>query len=75
MPQLERTPSASRPIEGSEPGDGKDDDIALRITSNDSSTPMVDANGRDAHDPPQYRRYKRRFFGLAQLVLLNIIVS
>lgn len=27
------------------------------------------------HDVPQYRVYKRRFFGLVQLVLLNIIVS
>ena len=26
-------------------------------------------------DPPVYKVYKRRFFGLAQLVLLNIIVS
>lgn len=28
-----------------------------------------------ARESPQYRVYKRRFFGLAQLVLLNIIVS
>lgn len=31
-------------------------------------------NGED-EDPPQYRVYKRRFFGLFQLVLLNIVVS
>ncbi|KAL8938441.1 MAG: hypothetical protein Q9211_003204, partial [Gyalolechia sp. 1 TL-2023] len=29
----------------------------------------------DAQTPPVYRVYKRRWFGLMQLVLMNIIVS
>ena len=29
----------------------------------------------DSLEQPEYRTYKRRFFGLAQLVLLNVIVS
>lgn len=33
-----------------------------------------DEDGTDEHSP-HYRTYKRRFFGLAQLVLLNIVVS
>ncbi|KAL8866406.1 MAG: hypothetical protein Q9198_008905, partial [Flavoplaca austrocitrina] len=32
-------------------------------------------NGEDGQAPPAYRVYKRRWFGLLQLVLMNIIVS
>ncbi|KAL8884199.1 MAG: hypothetical protein Q9215_007702, partial [Flavoplaca cf. flavocitrina] len=32
-------------------------------------------NGEDGQAPPVYRVYKRRWFGLLQLVLMNIIVS
>ena len=32
-------------------------------------------NGEDGQTPPVYRVYKRRWFGLMQLVLMNIIVS
>lgn len=32
-------------------------------------------NGEDGQAPPVYRVYKRRWFGLMQLVLMNIIVS
>ncbi|KAL8744768.1 MAG: hypothetical protein Q9190_003017 [Brigantiaea leucoxantha] len=32
-------------------------------------------DGRDASLPPQFKVYKRRWFGLMQLVLMNIIVS
>ncbi|KAL8879008.1 MAG: hypothetical protein Q9198_003300, partial [Flavoplaca austrocitrina] len=32
-------------------------------------------DGQDGQAPPVYRVYKRRWFGLMQLVLMNIIVS
>ncbi|KAK5174180.1 uncharacterized protein LTR77_001260 [Saxophila tyrrhenica] len=44
-----------------------------RTTGIDSRATQDNHISRDANCP--YRTYKRRFFGLAQLVLLNIIVS
>lgn len=50
--------------------------VELRtVTSNESSSPIAQREERTQPDGQQYRLYKRRFFGLAQLVLLNIIVS
>lgn len=48
--------------------------------SKDNASPVTEEmNGQYEQlataDEPQYRVYKRRFFGLAQLVLLNIVVS
>jgi FLVCR family MFS transporter 7 len=47
------------------------------ITNNEdfsvASNAVVESRGSD--QPQQYRVYKRRWFGLTQLVLLNIIVS
>lgn len=40
-----------------------------------ASTDDGPSGSRDAHDHAEYRVYKRRFFGLLQLVLLNIAVS
>lgn len=62
-----------------QPGPSKTNktDIALRVVSSeDSGSPLVSGeHAAPSDDAPQYRRYRRRFFGLAQLVLLNIIVS
>ncbi|TKA72046.1 hypothetical protein B0A49_05618, partial [Cryomyces minteri] len=53
-------------------------DIALAGHSNSSGASGEQENDR-LHGPvasaPEYRVYKRRFFGLVQLVLLNIIIS
>lgn len=46
-----------------------------RGTSNDSTWPITQHDAQHVPDQQQYRVYKRRFLGLAQLVLLNIIVS
>lgn len=45
------------------------------VRSDESSTPMIPDVTSGRRDRQQYRLYKRRFIGLAQLVLLNIIVS
>lgn len=37
--------------------------------------PVVTSNTTVSHVEGRYKVYKRRFFGLAQLVLLNIVVS
>lgn len=42
------------------------------IASNESSTPMMYHHGTTQPEERHYRLYKRRFFGLAQLVLLNV---
>lgn len=47
----------------------------VRNTSNESTTPITTQDDDASPDERQYRLYKRRFFGLAQLVLLNIVVS
>lgn len=41
----------------------------------DSDESVLPVNGVQEVVDPTYRVYKRRFFGLLQLVLLNIIVS
>lgn len=43
-------------------------------TQSSSSDPAVDVD-METNDSTVYRTYKRRWFGLLQLVLLNIIVS
>jgi FLVCR family MFS transporter 7 len=46
------------------------------LNNEDFSVPSeVLAESRGSDHPQQYRVYKRRWFGLFQLVLLNIIVS
>lgn len=40
-----------------------------------SSSNVQSTEHADVDSPIQYRVYKRRYFGLFQLVLLNIIVS
>ena len=52
------------------------------VVSVDPESPVFQHNEASSPDPsptpgytPPYRVYKRRFFGLAQLVLLNIIIS
>lgn len=45
-------------------------DLNAHATSSGSLTSPTDETGS-----MDYRLYKRRFFGLAQLVLLNVIVS
>lgn len=61
------------------PGDGKADHS---VTSDDVSPTSTTELNREEHfqpldvgNAPQYKVYKRRFFGLAQLVLLNLVVS
>lgn len=46
----------------------KSNDLSLNDTNGDESVAAGDA-------PIQYRTYKRRWFGLLQLVLMNIVVS
>lgn len=48
-------------------------DYTDRTASYDDS--HIEMIGTNSSNGPHYRVYKRRFFGLAQLVLLNIIVS
>lgn len=48
------------------------------ITIESVADPARDNSPKDpavAHSEADYRVYKRRFFGLGQLVLLNIVVS
>jgi FLVCR family MFS transporter 7 len=71
--RLQRLPSAA---DGSSSTARDSDDSAL---SPNETTPAF-LNQRSlsqisSHTPVVYRVYKRRFFGLAQLVLLNIVVS
>ena len=56
----------------------------LRVETNESANEQnreqdVDSSGQDAiylsQQPMIYKSYKRRWFGLLQLVLLNIVVS
>ncbi|KAK5276635.1 hypothetical protein LTR16_010897, partial [Cryomyces antarcticus] len=53
-------------------------DIALAVPSNSTGASGEQEND-GLHGPvasaPEYRVYKRRFFGLMQLVLLNTIIS
>lgn len=53
--------------------DGASSSALITTISNPQHT-MDDREGTTTSDPV-YRVYKRRFFGLAQLVLLNIVVS
>jgi hypothetical protein len=53
------------------------DNLTPILSSPDSSKPLQSyGQVQDAAaGPVTYRVYKRRFFGLAQLVLLNVVVS
>ena len=55
-------------------GTSDENEIALVASSTESSTPFVQRS-ESAPSKPVYRVHKRRFFGLAQLILLNIVVS
>ena len=67
--------------DGTSNGDGKDASgvgsvhLASHDASDLSTTPSRDELVESGEDQVLYRVYKRRFFGLFQLVLLNIIVS
>lgn len=53
-------------------------ELGRTTTNGQSDTETVTATQTETDAPSiqtEYRVYKRRFFGLAQLVLLNIIVS
>lgn len=52
---------------------GRSNEIAL-VASPTETTPALEPTS-SAQESPFYKVYKRRFFGLGQLVLLNIIVS
>jgi hypothetical protein len=50
------------------------------IDTNASTKPLQESQrqrdgGESATQPLKYKAYKRRFFGLAQLVLLNIVIN
>jgi hypothetical protein len=72
MPKMQRLTSNDAPPDPKRP-----DDDHITAASPDSliSQHSVPSQYDDNEHPVRYRRYKRRFFGLAQLVLLNIIVS
>ncbi|KAL9620634.1 MAG: hypothetical protein Q9160_004888 [Pyrenula sp. 1 TL-2023] len=50
-------------------------DIALTLSHTDTNSPLRQATSVRSAPPTAYRVYRRRFFGLAQLILLNIVVS
>ncbi|KAF2165296.1 hypothetical protein M409DRAFT_67172 [Zasmidium cellare ATCC 36951] len=65
----------SRDSTAKRPGD---DNVLVQQSTADTTDGLLDDNNIEHHaspSPPQYRVYKRRFFGLAQLVLLNIVIS
>nr|POE74758.1 major facilitator superfamily domain-containing protein 7-a [Quercus suber] len=77
--------SGSTPMDTKHMSDNKDG-LLTRITSRDSGEPSASTQVHTAeeneitsslpeYDSTRYHLYRRRWFGLAQLVLLNIIVS
>ena len=77
---MERPTSHESTVETVKTSGGSGNSVELQV-SNDSTTPMIH-DDEASHSfqiaqshPEQYRLYKKRFFGLAQLVLLNIIIS
>ncbi|KAL8798796.1 MAG: hypothetical protein Q9200_007694, partial [Gallowayella weberi] len=52
-------------------GEPRDEADPGRVTGVNEASYAVE----DGQAPPVYRTYKRRWFGLMQLVLMNIIVS
>ena len=76
MPRLKSSDgNAERSTTSPESSNHKASTELRAVTTNDSSTPMVQHGDGTESDHQQYRLYKGRFFGLAQLVLLNIIIS
>lgn len=74
MPRLESNETErSATYQGS--SNGKASTELRAVTSNESSEPITQSGELIEPDHQHYRVYKRRFFGLAQLALLNIIVS
>lgn len=73
MPQFE-SGQAKRPTTSAEPDADKPSTELRAVFSNESSTPMIPPENTQP-ERQQYRLYKRRFLGLTQLVLLNIVVS
>lgn len=51
------------------------DDELKRLASQDINLQRPGRHGVSAGESVVYRTYKRRWFGLAQMVLMNIIVS
>lgn len=74
MPRLEAEP-AQHAITSAEVLPDKGGTELRAVTSIDSTFPITQSEEDTPTSQPQYHVYKRRFFGLAQLVLLNIIVS
>lgn len=59
-----------------EPDNGQHGGPSKQSSNGDDTVQLTQYEVAQTHrDDPEYRVYKRRFFGLAQLVLLNIIVS
>lgn len=52
-----------------------DDNVLVPQSTSDTADGLLEIEQQENAPPPQYRVYKRRFFGLAQLVLLNIVIS
>lgn len=65
---------AKRPTTSTEPNDDKPSTELRAVHSHESSSAMIPPEQTVAEEQ-RYRLYKRRFLGLAQLVLLNIVVS
>jgi len=73
-----RSNEISPPNAGSKSATQVENTSVGQVLSADSQEPIVSHRRDDSENDPQlvqYRVYKRRFFGLAQLVLLNIVVS
>lgn len=51
------------------------DNVCITLNDGDVGSSPADELDAPLNGQPQYRVYKRRFFGLIQLVLLNIVVS
>lgn len=52
-----------------------DDNVLVQQSTNNTADELLPGHGEQEPSPPQYRVYQRRYFGLFQLVLLNIVVS
>ena len=83
--ELDPTPSGSSSVLnkknghqrlGSDDGAGVGDDLDRIVSSPDAGDPeAAESVGEGDADSARYKVYKRRWFGLLQLTLLNIIVS
>ncbi|KAK4503286.1 hypothetical protein PRZ48_006714 [Zasmidium cellare] len=64
----------SRDSTAKRPGDDNINVLVQQSTA-DTTDELLNEQEQHVSPPPQYRVYKRRYFGLAQLVLLNIVIS